>query len=391
MGFEITVDSPEHEIQMRPRRSYITTLADVTINRSGESAVITYRDRPSARWCSPPDGIGQDFSGRTSAHCATPAHLAGAIGCANPDQRHLWEARWRHRLTARPQPLQRRANERHPTLDPPRHSPYFPVMNRRQFLLTTLAGLLAAPLAAQAQPASRTARVGFITPSARLSFASGERRVYREAFTGQLRELGWTEGQNLVIESRYAEGYYERLPALAAELVRLPIDVVFANSAPAALAAKRATTTLPIVFETLGDPISAGLVSSLARPGGNLTGISGLGPELSGKRLELLRELVPGLRRVMVVVNPRNVMANPTIHEAQKAAGLLGLRVHVVEVREPDQLESALGGVARDGATAVIVVPDPMLLSHARRIQALLLKNRLPAVHAETGWATPAP
>jgi putative ABC transport system substrate-binding protein len=246
--------------------------------------------------------------------------------------------------------------------------------------------LLAGALVAEAQPAGRPARVGFLTPSSKAGFAAGERRAYGEAFRGRLRELGWTEGQNLVIESRYAEGAYDRLRPLAAELVNLPVDVIFANSAPAALAAKRVTTSIPIVFETLGDPISAGLVTSLARPEGNLTGISGLGPELSGKRLELLKELVPGLRRVAVLVNPRNVMAVPTVREAEKAAAVLRLQIDVVEVRSPDQLEAAIGGVGGDGATAMIVVPDPMLLTQAPRIQALLLKHRLPAVHAETGW-----
>src|SRR5574341_2181284 len=246
--------------------------------------------------------------------------------------------------------------------------------------------VVAAALAAGAQPARRPARVGFLTPSSKVAFESGERRVYREAFSGRLRELGWTEGQNLIIESRYADGAYDRLQALAAELVSLPVDVIFANSAPAALAAKRATTSLPIVFETLGEPISVGLVSSLARPERNLTGISGLGPELSGKRLELLRELVPGLRRVALLVNPRNAMTVPTVRETEKAAAILRLRTQVVEVRRPDQLESAIGGVGGDGATAMVIVPDPILLSNARRIQALLLKHRLPAVHAETGW-----
>jgi putative ABC transport system substrate-binding protein len=253
-------------------------------------------------------------------------------------------------------------------------------------LVAILVGILTAPLAVQAQPAGRPARVGFLTPSAKLSFESGARLINREAFSGRLRELGWIEGQNLVIESRYADGAYDRLQALAAELVSLPVDVIFANSAPAALAAKRATTSIPIVFETLGEPISAGLVSSLARPERNLTGISGLGPELSGKRLELLRELLPGLRRVGLLVNPRNVMTEPTVRETEKAAAILRLRVNVVEVRSPGQLESSIGGVGGDGTTAMIIVPDPMLLSHARRIQALLLKHRLAAMHTETGW-----
>jgi putative ABC transport system substrate-binding protein len=259
-------------------------------------------------------------------------------------------------------------------------------MDRRAFIGTLAGAILAAPLAAETQTARMPARVGFLTPSSRLAFDSGERRAYREAFSGRLRELGWTEGQNLVIESRYAEGAYDRLQALAVELVSLPVDVIFANSAPAALAAKRATTSIPIVFETLGEPISAGLVSSLARPERNLTGISGLGPELSGKRLELLRELLPGLRRVALLVNPKNVMTVPTVRETEKAGAIVRLRIEVVEVRSPDQLEGAIGRVGRDGATAMIIVPDPILLSNARRIQALLLKHRLPAVHAETGW-----
>jgi putative ABC transport system substrate-binding protein len=259
-------------------------------------------------------------------------------------------------------------------------------VDRRRFLLTSLASTLTAPLVAGGQAQLRTARGGFITPSDRSGFESGGGRVVRDSFTGRLRELGWIEGKNLIIESRYAERLYERLPALAGELVRLSLDVIFASSAPAALAAKRATTTIPVVFEMLGDPISIGLVSSLARPGANLTGISGLGPGLSGKRLELLKELVPGLRRVALLVNPRNVMAAPTVRETEKAAAVLGLPTQVVEAREPEQFEGALGAIARDGATAVIVVPDPMLASHARRIQALLLKHRLPAVHGEAIW-----
>jgi putative ABC transport system substrate-binding protein len=258
-------------------------------------------------------------------------------------------------------------------------------MNRRWFLLGGLVGALRLPRPLAAQPVAGQARVGFLTPSPRASFASGDRRRYREAFGARLRELGWIEGQNLVVESRYGEGEYDRLPALAAELVRARVDVIFANSAPAALAAKQATATVPIVFETLGDPISVGLVSSLARPGGNLTGISGLGPELSGKRLQLLQELLPGLRRVVLLANPGNVMTPPTVRETERVAAVLGLAVQVLPVSETQHLD-ALGTLKGDGATAVIVVPDPFLLNHAGRIQALLLGRRLPSVHAETGW-----
>ena len=258
---------------------------------------------------------------------------------------------------------------------------------RRWFLTRVPLAILGAPVLAEAQqPAGKIARVGFLTAGTQSSYEFGERRAHRDAFTGRLRELGWTEGQNLAIQSRYADGNYDRLPGLAADLVRLGVDVIFANSAPVALAAKNATTSIPIVFETLGDPISAGLVSGLARPGGNLTGISGLGPELSGKRLELLKELVPGLRRVALLLNPANVMTAPTVHETEKAATLLGLKIHMVPVPAPDELDGALGRLGSDGATAVIVVPDPMLLTHSARIQALLVKHRLPAVHAETAW-----
>jgi putative tryptophan/tyrosine transport system substrate-binding protein len=256
-------------------------------------------------------------------------------------------------------------------------------MDRRRFVLASLAGAFVAPLGVGAQPAGKVARVGFLTARTKSSNETGP--TYR-AFIERLRELGWSEGNNLVLESRYADGRYERLPVLAAELVRVPVDVIFANAAPAAQAAKRATTSVPIVFETLGDPITTGLVSSLARPGGNLTGISGLGPELSGKRLELLGELLPGLRRVALLLNPGNVMAPPTVRETEKAAAVLGLKVQIVEVREPNQIESELAKAAGDGATAVIVVPDPLLLAHAARIHAVLVKHRLPAVHAETTW-----
>jgi putative ABC transport system substrate-binding protein len=256
-------------------------------------------------------------------------------------------------------------------------------MDRRRFLLTSLAGVFAAPLAAEAQQARKVARVGFLTSNGPTSTTT---RNNLRAFTDRLRELGWTEGVNLVLESRYADWRYERLSMLADELVRMPVDVIFANAAPSAAAAKRATTSLPIVFETLGDPVAAGLVSSLAKPGGNLTGISGLSPELSGKRLQILKEAVPGLARVAILLNPSNVMTPPTIRESEKAAANLGLKLHIAEVRDPGQIESAFAALGSDHATAVIVVPDPMLLSQARRIQALLLKHRLPAIHNETGW-----
>jgi putative ABC transport system substrate-binding protein len=259
-------------------------------------------------------------------------------------------------------------------------------MQRRAFVGGIAAIALGVPVETRAQPSAKPARVGFLTAGSRSSYESGERRAHRDAFTNRLRQLGWIERVNLLLESRYADGRYDRLPALAAELVAVRVDVLFANAAPAALAAKQATTAIPVVFETLGDPVAAGLVSTLARPGGNLTGISGLGPDLSGKRLELLKELIPGLRRVILVVNPGNVMSRPTVHETEKAASIFDIRVEVVVAARIEEIERAMSSVRGDGSTAVIVAADPMLLSHARRIQAILLKQRLPATHAETGW-----
>jgi putative ABC transport system substrate-binding protein len=250
-------------------------------------------------------------------------------------------------------------------------------------VLVVAIALNLAPLGAESQEPRRVARIGFLTSGGRAATTTQENL---RNFVERLRELGWAEGANFVIEARYGDFQYDRLQALAEELVKIPVDVIFANAAPSATAAKRATTSIPIVFETLGDPVTIGLVSSLSKPGGNVTGISGLGPELSGKRLQILKEAVPGLARVLVLVNPRNVMTPPTVRESEKAAAVLGLKLQVVEVREPAQLESAFAAAGADRSTAAVVVPDPMLLSQALRIQALLLKHRLPAIHNEAGW-----
>jgi putative ABC transport system substrate-binding protein len=236
----------------------------------------------------------------------------------------------------------------------------------------------------QAQQAKKVARIGFLSALSRTPMLPN-----LQEFQQRLRELGWIEGQNIAIEYRWAEGKYERLPELAAELVRLKVDVIVANSGPAALAAKRATGTVPIVFEILGDPVSAGLVGSLARPGGNLTGVSGLAPELSGKQIELLKEVVPRLTRVAVLANPSNTIALGTLRETQTAAKSLGVRIQVLEVSEPDKLEGAFSAIAGDLPNGLIVLTDPMFTGQRQRILALVEKSRLPAVYFETGW-TPA-
>jgi putative ABC transport system substrate-binding protein len=233
----------------------------------------------------------------------------------------------------------------------------------------------------QAQQPKKVPRIGFLSALSRAPMLPNLEQFWR-----RLRELGWIEGQNIAIEYRWAEGKYERLPDLAAELVRLKVDVIFANSGPAALAAKRATGTVPVVFEILGDPVSAGLVDSLARPGGNLTGVSGLAPELSGKQIELLKEVVPRLTRIAVLANPFNKVALGTLRETQTAAKSLGVRIQVLEVSEPDKLEGAFSAIAADPVNGLIVLTDPMFTGQRQRILGLVEKSRLPAVYFETGW-----
>src|SRR6266568_3382017 len=250
-------------------------------------------------------------------------------------------------------------------------------MDRRDTVLALLA-LGAAPLAAEAQQAAKVARIGFLAvnlaPNSHL----------REAFLQGLRDLGYVEGRNLVIESRSAEGKFERFPALAAELVALKVDVIVAPLTPAALAAKQATRTLPIVFTTAADPVTSGLVTNLARPGGNVTGLSILAPELIGKRLELLTQAVPGVNRVAVLRQPGAFgerTEKDILTAAEVAAGALGVRLHFVEARGPDDFDGAFSEITRVRADALTVLPSPMLNTERRRLVDLAAKNRLPAVY----------
>jgi putative ABC transport system substrate-binding protein len=253
---------------------------------------------------------------------------------------------------------------------------------RTKVISVMLGAMLSAlSFSTEAQQSAKVPRVGYLSPSS----ASLQKHLV-EALQQGLRVLGWVEGQNIAIEYRWAEGKYERLSDLAVELVRVRVDVIYANSGPAALAAKRATSTVPIVFETLGDPVSAGLVASLARPGGNLTGVSGLGPELSGKQIELLKEVAPRLTRVAVLTNPSNKMATAALRETEIAARLLGVKFQVLEVSEPDKLEGAFSAITRERAGALMVLADPMFGTQRKRILGLVEKSRLPAIYVETGW-----
>ena len=212
-----------------------------------------------------------------------------------------------------------------------------------------------------------------------------------EAFRQGLRELGWIEGQNIAIEVRAAEGKYDRLPGLAAELVRLKVDVIFASSTPAALAAKHATTTIPIVIGRVADPVGSGLVASLARPGGNITGWTHQGIELRVKYLELLKEAVPRGRRGSVSSGTRrNPIHGPSLKSIEAAAEALKVELHPVGARDPQEIESAFSAAGRSSASqALIVFQDGMFLAQGPQIVALAARDRLPAMYGLTDFVRP--
>jgi putative ABC transport system substrate-binding protein len=252
------------------------------------------------------------------------------------------------------------------------------VIDRRTFLAGTGAVLLAAPLAAEAQQAAKVPRIGYLVTN----LAANPHLP--EAFRQGLRDLGYVEGRNLVIEYRDAERKFERLPALAAELVALKVDVIVVGNTLAALAAKQATRTLPIVFAVAGDPVTSGLVTSLARPGGNVAGLSILSTELVGKWLELLKQAVPGVTRVAVLWQP-GVLGERTekdiLKEAEVAGRALGVRLQVVEARGPEDFDRAFSDMTRARAGALPVLGSTMFFTERRRLVDLAAKNRLPAVY----------
>jgi putative ABC transport system substrate-binding protein len=198
-----------------------------------------------------------------------------------------------------------------------------------------------------------------------------------------LSELGWVEGRNLNLELRFAEGRLDRLPQLAVELVDLKVDVIVTGSTSGALAAKNATSTIPIVIVTTGDPVRDGLVESLARPGGNVTGVTALGQALNIKRLEIVKEALPGLKRVAVLTNPDAPYTEPFKETAEAAARALGLEVRQLEARQPDDLEKVFRALGQQDATALMVLADIMFITHRGRIIELAGNNRLPSIFGE--------
>ena len=250
-------------------------------------------------------------------------------------------------------------------------------MDRRAFLAGA-AALLAAPHAAEAQSAGKVPRVGVLSGGSR-SEPVPTSAVH--AFQQGLRELGYVEGQSIAIEYRWAEWKHERLPDLAAELVRLRVDVIVATIAVAVQAAKHATKTIPIVM-VANDPVAAGFVASVARPEGNITGLSMMTPEVVAKQLGLLREVVPKISRVAVLGNSANPGNAPQLRAAQMAARSLGVRLQPLDARGPSEIDSAFAAMTRERAGAFLVLLDPMLSGQREQIAGLAAKGRLPAMYA---------
>ena len=250
------------------------------------------------------------------------------------------------------------------------------MIDRRVFIVSSVAAL-GASVCAEARAGGRVHRVGYLA-------AGSDANSYVGAFREGLRELGYSEGRNVEIVYRWSEGKYELLPTLSAELVNLGVDVIVAVNAPAAQAVKQATKTIPIVITVLVDPVAAGLVGSLARPGGNITGLTFVAPDLVGKQLELLKAVVPAMVRVAVLGNPENPGTVPQMREAKGAAQLLGMQLQAAEARSPSEVSTAFARIMTTRAEGVLVLVDAMLGSQRDRIAYFAAKGRLPVVSGLT-------
>jgi putative ABC transport system substrate-binding protein len=254
-------------------------------------------------------------------------------------------------------------------------------VNRRLTLLALAlsfasAIVLGSPLARAAEPAQKVARVGFVGSESPSTVSRNN-----AAFWERLRELGWVEGRNLIVERRWAEGRIDRLPALMADVVNRKVDVLVTASTPAAVAAKNATSTVPIVVASMGDPVASGVAVSLARPGGNVTGLSlGWTEGIPGKLLELLQETIPRLTTVAVIGNPDSSLVRLLPKPLDAAAAARGMRLRYIDVREPEGLERAFEQ-ARQKAKAAIVLPDPLTLQHRQEVTSLAAKYQLPTMY----------
>jgi len=236
-------------------------------------------------------------------------------------------------------------------------------MRRRDFIALLGGAAAAWPLAARAQQADQVRRVGLLISIAN----SPVGQAYERAFEQELQRLGWTEGRNLVIETRWGEGRLDRFAEIVAEFVRLRVDVMVTTGTPSTLLAKQATSVIPVVFTATGDPIGIGLVAGLARPGGNLTGLSNKNPDIAAKHVELLREMVPGLRRLAILANADNPAVMLISAEVQRAASKLGLEIIKLEIRQEGEIAPSLATLS-GGELALYVATDSLMRTNAQRI-----------------------
>jgi putative tryptophan/tyrosine transport system substrate-binding protein len=244
-------------------------------------------------------------------------------------------------------------------------------MKRREFITLIGGGVAAWPLAARAQQSGKIWRIGLI---------AHEQLKHYDVLFEQLRQLGYVEGHNIIVERRYAHGRAERFEEFAAEMVRLKADLIIVNTTPAAIAVKKATTTIPIVIPTAIDPVGAGLISSLAHPGGNITGSTILSAELSAKRLELLKEVIPGLSRMEVLWNGANPANSLAWRQTQDAAVALGVALQPHAVQGPNDLELAFALMAQERSDALFVLEDALIIQYLKRIVEFAIEKRLPTV-----------
>ena len=255
------------------------------------------------------------------------------------------------------------------------------IAQRSAIWLALCALLFALRVPAEAQQQTKVSKIGWLS-------ARGAANIGQETIVGMLRDLGYVEGKNVAYEYRFADDKLDRLPALAEELVRLKVDVLHTPGTPGALALKKATRTIPIVFSDVTDPVAAGLVDSLARPGGNITGFSSIEAVLAGKRLELLKETVSKLSRVAVLWDPQNPSSTQEWRESQRAARELDLQLHSMEVSSADKYEDAFKEANRARSGALAVLSTPLASSHQSQIAELAARNRLPAIYVQGSFVT---
>jgi putative ABC transport system substrate-binding protein len=250
-------------------------------------------------------------------------------------------------------------------------------MRRREFITLLGGAAVVWPLPLSAQQPAKVPRIGFLGNST----ATLEAHLVGP-FRDGLRDLGYEEGRNIVIEYRWAEGRYDRFPALIAELIALKVDVIVTAGTPASLAVKKATSSIPLVMVAVGDPVATGLVASLARPGGNITGVTSIAAEIEGKRLELLREVVPELSHIAVLWNAASPIQVIQEKETRAAAQVLGMKMLSLGVRTREEIEDAFAAIVRERPGALFVLADRLFLHHRTRIMDFAVQHRLPGVHA---------